>query len=97
MTDKFFVGALLTGALFGLLMLVAIAKAQQLERPRDPHVTRQWHVAMLPEEGVYAPGRVDVIDTAGVCLYVVRAWGTGAGTAIAAVSKAQLPAGTGCQ
>jgi hypothetical protein len=40
---------------------------------------------------------VAVIDTEGVCLYIVRTFSSDGGAGIAAVPKTQLPKGTGCQ
>jgi hypothetical protein len=40
--------------------------------------------------------RVGVIDTGGVCIYVANN-GVGASTSVSALSKVQLPFGTGCQ
>ncbi len=62
------------------------------ERPDRP--TRQWRAATID----YTWGgqaQVDIVDTEGVCLYVIAR--AGQGGAIAAVPKTQLPPGTGCQ
>jgi hypothetical protein len=99
MSDKPLIGALLTGILIGVLILAAAAKGRQLERAQPAHVTKQWAVSVLPRYDGLRWTQVDVIDTAGVCLYVARseAFSQALSPAIAAVPKSQLPAGTGCQ
>lgn len=93
------------GAVVALMLNAAV---QDLERPSRPtqnkrYPTKSWHVATLPEAKSYGsgypPARVDVIDTEGVCLYVVRNWATGEGNspAMVAVPKTMLPPSTGCQ
>jgi hypothetical protein len=56
--------------------------------------TRMWKIA----DNVNG-ARVAVIDTEGVCLYVVtgEVYAQGTVPAVAAVPKTQLPKGTGCQ
>lgn len=51
--------------------------------------------ASYPPTRVWAIGRIDIVDTAGVCLYVIDKFADEA--AIAAVPKTALPPGTGCQ
>lgn len=73
----------LGGALTGWLTHVSGQKAER--------GTQQWDIAT-------DSGPVRVIDTAGVCLYVLqRQYGEGSYAAIAAVPKTQLPNGAGCQ
>jgi hypothetical protein len=95
--DKDVLYPLSIGVLLGLVFLALTAKAQRLERERPAHVTTHWTVHEL--RGGYQESQVDVIDTAGVCLYVVRskAFTRPTSPAIAAVPKSQLPPGTGCQ
>lgn len=57
--------------------------------------TRAWQVAHLERQEWSENGtRIDVVDTAGVCLYIAR-WVKG--VEITAVPKTQLPKGAGCQ
>lgn len=74
--------------------------AQQIERAQVlvPH-TRTWQAIELTRDSrLLNRVRVDVVETAGVCLYVARAYaGDHLPPAIAAVPKTALPPGTGCQ
>jgi hypothetical protein len=78
------------------VVLTAAAALDALqEKPDRP--TRTWRAADVPlVDWRAAAVLVDVVDTAGVCVYVARGDGHGE-VAIAAVPKTQLPAGTGCQ
>lgn len=65
--------------------------------------TKQWIVADLPGVSIYGSWvngtRVDVIDTTGVCLFIVRMIGANAAASptVTAVPKTQLRPGVGCQ
>lgn len=66
----------------GLLLLAGIVVAQG---PRG----RKWQIDSVGRSSIY------VIETTGVCLYVVDRYNGGSG--IAVVLKSQLPTGVGCQ
>lgn len=77
------------------LWLIGQVHAQPAERAEDR--TKQWTIPIT--KNAYGTVSVHVLDTSGVCLYVVRD-STGMNennSAIAAVQKTQLPPGTGCQ
>lgn len=88
--------AIAVAVMFTLAMVVVEVAQERPERE-----TRTWQALTLPEANYHADARVDVIDTQGVCLYVVRTatWGSSSVPAamFAAVPKTQLPAGAGCQ
>jgi hypothetical protein len=80
------------------------------EKPVRP--MRQWQLGWvrLPERNHEFEAKIDVFDTEGVCLYVASTQreddrgfgdtsrlGLSQSVAITAVSKADLPVGTGCQ
>jgi hypothetical protein len=69
-------------------VLTALVLHAQENDPSYP-ATRTWKIILPP--GFYD---VQVVETAGVCLYIGR---TGEGSSIAAVPKTQLPPGKGCQ
>jgi hypothetical protein len=85
-----FAGLLFLAVLFALMGAVISSTAGAQEK--DPSYPRSWRMAT----GVGVPD-VDIIETAGVCLYLVRSGGHYGGNAIAAVAKTQLPRGVGCQ
>lgn len=81
------------------LVLAGAAVADALQE-KPARATRSWRAYELPRGKAGAGADVDVVDTEGVCLYVVRGEQGEYGVtpvAIAAVSKTQLPAGAGCQ
>lgn len=66
------------------------------EKPEPPpHPQRQWTITELPGDMWVSSARIDVVDTAGVCLYVIRSGSHQ--PSIMAVPKSQLPKGAGCQ
>lgn len=80
------VGGLLIGNGLGL------ASAQKAERG-----TQQWLMMNLPPVG-FGPDRLDVVDTSGACIYVMRGGqSSGPTVAVSAIPKTQLPQGAGCQ
>ena len=82
--------------LLGCAML-GVAAARQEKPARE---TRTWRAFELPSGRAGFRADVDVIDTEGVCLYVLRGESGRMGVtpvALAAVPKTQLPPGTGCQ
>jgi hypothetical protein len=74
--------AVVLGALAGLF--VGLVSAQEIGPSYPP--TKAWSIA---DTGV------EVIDTAGVCLYIYHDYNNGG--AITSVPKTQLPKGAGCQ
>jgi hypothetical protein len=76
----------------------AITDAKQEHDASYPK-TRSWQVAELGhgDNDWYPWTRIDVIDTAGVCLYVSRTNASDGGSTIVAVPKTQLLKGVGCQ
>lgn len=95
----FMVGALGTLGLTLCLWSWSAVSAQERSGPQ----TVVWQAVEIPvsyaTDGRSVPGTiVNVVDTAGVCLYISRPisndWN---GPTIAAVPKTQLPKGTGCQ
>lgn len=98
------------GMVFAVLAVVSAVKAQ--EQPQKPH--KQWQLGWVPlgeNDAHEYDAKVTVIDTEGVCLYVVTGHreklhvnvshadtiALGVTTAITAVPKTQLPKGAGCQ
>lgn len=72
-----------------MLEVTAQEQPQSGERRQaetTPHQTRVWKIAET--------NTVWIIETEGVCLYVIRDGGI---AGIAAVPKTQLPPGVGCQ
>jgi hypothetical protein len=61
---------------------------------KDPSYPRSWRMKSGPS---FLDLDVDIIETAGVCLYLVKSGGVYGGYTIAAVAKTQLPRGVGCQ
>jgi hypothetical protein len=55
--------------------------------------TQHW---ILNGTGGYYPGRVDIFDTNGICIYLYSSSSERAGNMVA-IPKTQLPTGTGCQ
>ncbi len=82
----------MAGLACGLLMsyqLFPVSHAQKVERG-----TQHWTIS-VPLTTSFGDGNVHVFDMSGTCLYVFT-YGDKEG-GIAVISKATLPAGTGCQ
>lgn len=69
-----------------LAWLWAVVSAQKAEKG-----TQQWTIPLSSSD----PYDIRVVDTTGVCLYVINT--PGMAVAITAISKATLPVGAGCQ
>lgn len=77
-------------------LAVAGLYAKQERDPLYPQ-TRTWQAVQLPPAPWVDGTRIDVVDMAGVCLYVTRVYGSAAALQTVVVPKTQLPKGTGCQ
>lgn len=75
---------MLTVAVWAAIVTTLVLTAQ--EKDVSYPETRRWWIGRISINDAY----VEVIDTAGVCLYVVE-------TGIAAVPKTQIAPGKGCQ
>jgi hypothetical protein len=87
-----FAGLLFLAVLFALMGAVISSTAGAQEK--DPSYPRSWRMKSGPS---FLDLDVDIIETAGVCLYLVKSGGVYGGYTIAAVAKTQLPRGVGCQ
>jgi hypothetical protein len=77
-------------AAFAAAIVITLHAAQE----KDPSYPRSWRMKSGPS---FLDLDVDIIETAGVCLYLVKSGGVYGGYTIAAVAKTQLPRGVGCQ
>jgi hypothetical protein len=83
---------LLTVGIVGAL-LIAVGIFSHVFAQKAERGTTQWNVQISDWGGSNA---VHIVDTTGVCLYIVS-WGNDGSPAIAAIPKVQLPQGAGCQ
>jgi hypothetical protein len=83
--------------LFALVIYAAVGLDRLRAQAVEAHPTQIWTAVDFDQKTTRRG--VSVIDTPGVCLYVVRDGNSydSHAVAIAAVPKAQLPAGKGCQ
>jgi hypothetical protein len=78
----------------GTIFVVAKGPQGEAERTVPYHTTQYWRLMNI-NYGDFTAAAIDVIDTAGVCIYVAAR--SGSSIAITAIPKSQLPRGAGCQ
>jgi hypothetical protein len=83
-----------TGAVLGIAVGMGFSAAMRaLTAQKAEKGTQQWEIPVAGPELI----RLRVFDTNGVCLYLASNYGGTPNLTIAAISKAQLPPGAGCQ
>ena len=81
-------------ALGAAIVSAAVTSAKQEHDPSYP-MTRTWAVMRVGSSDWFSTAQLDVVETAGVCVYILR--GTGNTVSMQTVPKTQLPKGAGCQ